>query len=425
MYQAKKITYTQNSKEDLFRCTILCLLFPPFISSIFAFYKFLHYKSRSFGILFFVFFVLFLTYNFFSVDNSLRYFAANDIEDSFSWLTKDPLTIIMAYGKEIGLESSLFFYIYILATYIIWLSCYTNCKETKTINKIDIMIVISSMILRNAMDLLYYTLSLSTLLFLVSRKEKINLKDYLYIIPLIFILHPGVLFFLLPSIGLYYILNSSTKRRNNIVYFLYLGGVYIASALITHISIPTTGIAIIDTLNASFNHYTNNENKWGIRTTELSGITFFIQYYVISFFYAIIFIITLYKRDRIKQKFILAIFQIAFIMLPNFWNFVTLSERLLVALSLTSCLCIVMLIQTKAINIRLKYIAWIYIFIFSFNLFRATRMELSGVFKNKSYNEIVLHSYYVPSILLFDYQSWGFSNKFIESNSLFKYFFNR
>ena len=56
MYQTKKITYSQNSKEDLFRCTILCLLFPPFISSIFAFYKFLHYKSRSFGILFFVFF---------------------------------------------------------------------------------------------------------------------------------------------------------------------------------------------------------------------------------------------------------------------------------------------------------------------------------------------------------------------------------
>lgn len=74
------------------------------------------------------------------------------------------------------------------------------------------------------------------------------------------------------------------------------------------------------------------------------------------------------------------------VMLPNFWNYVTITERLMVVLSLTSILCLIMLQQEY--KIQTKYIAYICVFIFGFHTFRASRMDLHGVFYRNSYQEI-------------------------------------
>ena len=107
-------------------------------------------------------------------------------------------------------------------------------------------------------------------------------------------------------------------------------------------------------------------------------------------------------------------------MLPNFWNYVTITERLMVVLSLTSILCLIMLQQEY--KIQTKYIAYICVFIFGFHTFRASRMDLHGVFYRNSYQEIQKRSYYIPSILLFNFDTWGYSNEFMNKNSQFKHF---
>ena len=394
---------------------IICLFFPPLISTLLSLFKFIQ-RGAQFGIVFFIYFVLFLTYNFFSIDNCYRFFNAHNLFLSDLWYLGDPLTNLMQGGINIGLECSHFFYLYILLTYIFWFFTFKNCnyKETKGW---FIIILIGAMILRNAMDLLYYTLSLTFLLFITSQKENIKIKDFIYIIPIIYLIHPGVLLILFPSIGLYYIF----KKQKEKIYPLYLIGLFLFTFTIKYIPISIIGISIIDNISQSFVSYTSDDNEWGNRQNELSGLTYFLQFYLTSFFYLIIFLLSIYYRKYIKQKFILAIFQCTIIMLPNFWNFVTLTERFLVVLSLTSFLCLIMIIPFSSFRyITKQSVAIIALCLWAFNTFRATKQDLSLVFNPPSYKQIQKYSYYIPSILLIDYHNWGFSDTFIKQNSSLK-----
>lgn len=410
---SKKPTCKHLTHKEFIEFCALCLFLPPFISTIFSFIKFLNYRNKSTAVLFIIFFTLYLSYNFVSVDNSLRFFSAEKISDYSNWYEGDPLTYLIHLGNQIHISSSSFFYLFTLTIYLFWYYSYRNIR--KDLKKWDIIILITAVILRNAIDLSYYTLSLTFLIFYVTKKSHITIWDYIIIIIIIFLLHPGVLMVFLPSILLYYII----QNRSTALYYLYLVSLFILTANLQNI-IPITGISIIDNIGNAYSHYTSTDNKWGVREDNLSGMTYFIQYYVIVSLHFIIFIFTIIKRNKIKNKFILSIFQTTIVMLPNFWNYVTITERLMVVLSLTSILCLIMLQQEY--KIQTKYIAYICVFIFVFHTFRASRMDLNGVFNKNSYQEIQQRSYYIPSILLFNFDTWGYSNEFMNKNSQFKYF---
>lgn len=405
----------KHYKGEVIYTFIVCLLLPPSISTLLCLHKFIK-KGSQFGIIFFIYFVLFLTYNFFSIDNCYRFFRAHNLFISDFWYLGDPLTYLIKEGINWGLECSHFFYLYILFTYIFWFLTFKNCNNQESKGWF-VITIIGAMILRNAMDLLYYTLSLTFLLFMVSKKENIRIKDYIYIIPIIYLLHPGVLLILCPSAALYYIFKNKKEK----LYPLYLIVLFLFTFIIRYIPIPTTGISIIDNISQTFISYTSDENEWGIRQNKLSGLTYFIQFYCITVFYFIIFILSIYYRKKIKQKFILAIFQCTIIMLPNFWIFVTLTERFLVVLSLTSFLCLISILPFTSIRIiTKKSIAIVALCLWAFNTFRASKLDLSLVFNHSSYTKIQQQSYYIPSILLIDYKNWGFSDSFIKQNSSLK-----
>ena len=412
--------YSTNNKlinkaylKEFTELCIFCFFLPPIISTTILFFKFLKNRNTLTGTLFFIFLTLFLSYNYFSVDNSLRFFSAEKISELTYWYNGDPLTYLISVGNKIGISSSCFFYTFTLIIYLFWFYTYQNIKSNNS--KWDIIIIISAMILRNAIDLTYYTLAVSFLLFTLTKVSKLSIKICLCLAIAIYLLHPGVLIVFLPSIILYKLI----QNKCTFYYYLYLVLLYILTANLELI-IPTTGISFIDNMSNAYFHYTDSENKWGLRKENLSGVTFFFQYYVTSFLYLIIFIFTIIKREKLFNKFILSIFQSAMVMLPSFWKYVTITERLMVILSLTSVLCIIML--QKEYKIKSKYIAYLYFSIFLFHTFRASKMELGGVFYSNSYLPIQQRSYYIPSLLLFNFDTWGYSNDFIKSNSQFKYF---
>lgn len=399
----------------------LCFLLPPFFSTILALYKFYNHKNIRYGLLLCMFGVLFVMYNIYSVDNVLRLWNAYDKYSTDLWYMGDPLTNLIRNSLSYGLGCSTFFYIYIISIYIFWL--YTLKNTTHYFTKSIVIIFVFGMILRNAVDLVYYTLSLTATLYLVSKKE-VEVRDYLYIIPLVYILHPGFFIILVPSIFLYYII----KKQNNFLYFSYSTLLFIIFFLFNKIQITNTGIALFDNLIESFKLYTDAENKWGAQEKNITGFWYFLKYYGMATWYMIIYFYTFKYRYKLPQKHIIAIFQTAIIALPNLWNFVTLSERIMTVLSLTSWLC---LIQLQSINNNFNinnflkkgnYLALISIIIFTLNLFKFTPIRIDRIFRNNNYMEIKQRSFYVPSILLFNQEEFGFSDSFVKQNTTLQRF---
>lgn len=398
---------------------ILGLILPPIISVLISFYFFCKYRTKQFGIIFFIFFVLFVSYNIYSYDNTLRVWSVFHGSDKISWLLGDPLTNIIRYFLPIGLESSNFFYGYILCIYIFWMLTVYNMQIKWDIPVV--LICIFGMILRNAVDLVYYTLAVSFLLYIVSKKV-IRFKDYLYIIPVLYIFHPGVFFVFLPAMLLYYVL----KKSKSYIYYMVLIGIAIFYFFIGNIKIPSFGIPIIDEIAASLYNYIDADNIWGKQERDFSGMTFFMQYYCMMFWYIVIFIFTIKYRDKMKQKYIIAIYQVATIASICMLNYVTLMERSMVILSLASWLCLILLIKANVFSVKnplrkYKVLSAIAVLIFLLNVFRFTSIPLGDVFNNDSYKKIQARSYYVPSLVLFDTKNFGFSDDYVMQNS--SYFF--
>lgn len=406
-------SHYKNYKESTILWGI-CAIFPPFFSSLLSFYAFYNKRNKEYAILFITYTVLFISYNVFSVDNILRY-NVTQLNENLSWYLGDPLTNLMRLGTQYcHLECSHFFYLYSVLIYIFWYLTLRNCCVK--FNKPIVIIFIFAMILRNAFDLVYYTLSFTLLTYMMSKENFISYNKLVYIIPIIYLIHPGVLLILLPSIILVYIFYKGYK----FIYYTYLVVLFFVTYALSYINIPLTGIPFVDTLIESFSSYTGNENKWGVRDLEISGITYIIRYYLISSLYFIIFLLTVKYRNRIHQKNILSIFQCSVLMMPGTLQLTTISERNYVILSLTSFLCLVILIQNKIIKFNIKIISIIAILVFIFNFFRNSPMKLSGVFKKDTYTEIQIRSYILPSIILFDYHDFGFSDNFIKNNSKIK-----
>ena len=105
---SKKPTCKHLTHKEFIEFCALCLFLPPFISTIFSFIKFLNYRNKSTAVLFIIFFTLYLSYNFVSVDNSLRFFSAEKISDYSNWYEGDPLTYLIHLGNQIHISSSSF-----------------------------------------------------------------------------------------------------------------------------------------------------------------------------------------------------------------------------------------------------------------------------------------------------------------------------
>ena len=409
---------TKEIKFPIWLVVILVgMFFPPIISMIIALLMCYIYRDINYLISFTVFFVLFLTYNFFSIDNIGRF---NDAYSQFGeefWYLGDPLSNLMRFGvQNYNLQCSLFFFLYILLTYLFFLNALKNCYSSKWSTSL-LLIFVTTISLRNSMDLLYYCLSATFMCYYITRKENFSILNYMMLILTIYLIHPGLLIILLPAICINYIIKNIHKN-NKWVYYITLILVYCLYFILSKTSVSTIGIPFIDAILSAFSSYTS-DNYWGIRTgaTSITGISYTIMYYIVPGIYFILFIISVLNVDKIRTKFLVAVFQAAMLMYPNFINYVTLTERTLLVLSITFILLAIVLFK-ETFNFSIKWIALYCLLIFSFTTWKGSgAVRLSNVFEPSSYNAARAHSYYMPSVLLLDYKHFGYSDEFLKENT--------
>lgn len=408
------------SKHNLFVVIMISLLLPPFFSVIYLFSLLSKYKKRDYLIVFLFFFVLYLTYNFFSIDNVGRFTNASLPSYEMIWLLMDPLTIVLHYGmKYLSLESNHFFLFCIFVIYYFWMQTFTTSVKNR-LNSSVLLIGITALSLRYSMDLLYYCLA-ATFAFWMAAKKEYSLKYLIILLSCVYLLHPGFLLILCPSIGLYYGIKLSLNKKKYI-YIVSLIIIYIFAYMISHTTfLNTLGIPFIDVMLESFNSYVG-DGAWGQRSGNrmIGGFTYTIAYYLIPSMYFIVFLLSVKYYSSLQNKKILSIFQTAMLFYPNFINFVTLTERTLLVLSLTFILVLFMLKDSKCKTIKLltnRNVLICCLCISFFNFYKMSgAVKLSNVFRINTYEEIRNRSYYVPSIFLLDYNSYGFSNDYLKRN---------
>lgn len=396
---------------------VVGMLFPPIVSIVLSLVIFYVYKDSNYLIPFAVFFVLFLTYNFFSIDNIGRF---NDVYSRFEeefWYLGDPLSNLMRFGvRNFNLQCSHFFYSYILLVYLFFLNALKQCHSGKW-DICLLLIFVATISLRNSMDLLYYCLATTFMCYYITRKESFSIFNYLILIAIIYLIHSGLLIILLPAICLNYIIKIIHSNKKWL-YYLTLILIYCLYFTLSKTTVSTVGIPFIDSGLSAFSSYTS-DGYWGIRegATSITGISYTIMYYIIPGIYFLLFIISVLKIEKIRTRFLVAVFQTAMLMYPNFINYVTLTERTLLVLSITFILLSIVLFK-EIFNFTIKWIALYCLLIFTFTTWKGSgAVRLSNVFEPSSYNIVQTHSYYMPSLLLLDYKHFGYSDDFLKQNT--------
>ena len=280
---------------------IVGLLLPPIISMVLSLFCAYQNKDKNYLIPFSIFFVLFLTYNFFSIDNIGRF---NYVYSSYSqelWYLGDPLSNIMRYGvRALNLECSHFYYIYILSVYLLFFQTLKQCYDGRW--NIDLFLIfVTTISLRIAIDLLYYCLSTVFMCYYITRKDRLSVLNYILLVVIVYLLHPGLLIILLPAICLNFSIKS-IKNNKKWLYYISLIIIYFIYFFLAKTSVTSVGIPIIDTVLSSFSAYTS-DSYWGIRdaSTAISGISYTIMYYLIPGIYFILFIVSILSINKIQK----------------------------------------------------------------------------------------------------------------------------
>lgn len=402
----------ENRAQDII-CGGICCVLPPAFSTLFSFFCFVATKRRIFGYFFFVFATLLLTYLFFSYDTASRfwYTMPGKIDWSMFWVD-DFLSTLTRLFRNHGASFISVFYLYYLLIFLIWYKVFFRCCDNIPLGLSLVTLMAFGVGLRDAIDLTYYTLAVLLSLFFFTRQRGSSI-NIVWALLAVFLVHRGALMVVLPAIVLYYIL----KKGNAIYYWLFLSLFFASTFLFDNLNLSYTGNPIVDTFLDSYGIYTSDSFFWGRRNYEIAGIAMFISFYLRTAWFVIVFILTVIHRNSIKQKFVLAVFQCGFTMLPNFWSYQLFTERTMVAMSFTSVLCVLMLIDSRVLKLSyLKVLAALVFVFYCFNVFRGERLPLKSVFTPGSYSSITSRSLYVPSIVLFDYDDFGFSDDFVLNN---------
>lgn len=391
---------------------------PPVLACLFSLFLFVRKQQKVWGIFSLMFFVLILSYNFYSIDNCSRY-ENTKLELIELIPSGDYLTILAKWLiSTFNVQFSFVIYLYVLAAYLmlcISLNRVWNKKWTLAV----VSLVVSTMSLRYSLDLLYYTLAVNLALIFLS-KQNLSKYKFLLLIALVYFIHPGFLMVLLPSVLISYTYNKGTK-----LYIFSLLIIFCTTYLLSKVTLPATGIQMLDLLVGQFNDYMDPDNYWGKRSASsslTSGLSYILIYIILPLFYFILFTLTVRYRNVIKSKRIIALFQSALIFYPNFISYNTMTERILLVMSILSVFVMIILNKVGVKFLRLQYIACLCSILFLFNAYKASgAVYLHNVFKDDSYQSIRNRSYYAPSIMLMSFRQFGYSNEFLDKNIEIKY----
>ncbi len=390
---------------------IILLLLPPLFSCVISLYILFKIRKLKALLFFGFFYTICLTYMYPTYDMMLRYWRIHNT-DFISIFEGDPLSHLAFYFNNY-FDAYYFLFIYLVVIIILFYKAISFNRNNLSI--FIIIICIFGLTWNNFMNLTYFTFAtVFSLYFMEKYKSK-----YIIYIPLIFIaylLHPGILMILLPSILLHYFLKNAKYKLAIlyiIVYFVFLRIIFGSTLAINSNNLFMTNI--VD----AFNNYTSENSVWGknIRDLGLKGNIFDLIQYV-SF--VIIFYCSIKNISKINTYISTSFFIIALVTIVNVYSFYTFSERIRIVAVISSLIIVSLLYVNKLLSNIIRHsliILTILQFLISNLLFINPRDELF-INEHTSY-DISIRTAYIPTFLLVtNIHTFSFSDSYLLNNSI-------
>ena len=343
-------------------------------------------------------------------DTMLKFWAVYFYNNE-SFFDGDPLSNL-AHIFNGYLDTFYFLFAYWIAIIVLFYKAV--CLNSKYIPTFVIMMCLVGLTWTNFMNLTYFTFATVFSLFFMEKYK----SKYIMYIPVIFVaylMHPGILLVLLPSIPLYYLF---IREKYKIVIFYLVAYYVFLNILFGHGIELSSSNLIVANLIDSFNAYTSEDSIWGknVRYLGLKGDAF-------DFLQTVLFLLVLYYTvkniEKIKGYVSVSFFLIALVTLVNVLDFYTFSERVRIVITLSSLVVVSILYFNNLLPQRVRFaLASLTAlqFVFSNILFVQPRHDL---FSNAytSY-DISVRAAYVPSLFLVTgIHTFGFSDSYLLKNS--------
>ena len=356
-----------------------------------------------------IFYIIALSLIYPNYDTMLRFWNVQNHSTS-SFFEGDPLTNLIRLFSPI-IDCYYFFILYWILTLFLF---YESIIKKERLNLFISCLVFFGLSLTNLMNLNYFTFATCFSLYSFEKYK----ERYFYLILVIiisYLLHPGILMVLMPSVCLYFLF----KREMFIYAIFYCILFYIFCHILFHgyeLNVPTDFVFLTD-LTKSFDNYTNLDNVWGGL-----GMSIGIKHKLWNLCLWIIFIITGYyafrNYRRIFKNVCFSYFIISIILLLNVIHLYTMSERIKIVAIISACSLLALLDKDERLSSLIKSVVSIVLigqFFLSAIAFPHPRADL---FKEPfSSYEVTSNGIIVPSFLLvFDVHHFGFNDEYLKLN---------
>ncbi|WP_455667198.1 hypothetical protein [Phocaeicola sp.] len=397
----------------------LIILFFPFIFSLFySFFKYWQRKTLGNALIFFFLLSIFFTYITLSYDNIMRFWLVqyHSLSDLI-YYNKDALTCLMSLLTSVLFECS---HVFALYSFLIWFFITLAIKNLVGLDKKTYIIAtIFVFFIRNAIDLVYFSLSVSVLAYLSTCIGRIKLI-YLFIIILFSLLvcHPGVLLVFFPAWPLLFLMN---KR-----YYIY--GIVYLFILFICLNFFFTPNNVLDSLGLSFidanfidayNKYVSDSYEWGFGEKNVTGFVVYVHYFAFYVITISAFIFSFFVRK--VNNLIVAILQVSFVLWTSSLQFVTFNERFMIVFYVFSVIFWLVLIKKLGNKLLTFVFCSFLILAFITHAYYVRRTPDQTLMNSgNSIEKVQMRVVYMPTFLLLFYEPFGFSDQFIMKYGKYK-----
>lgn len=393
---------------------LLFLLLPPVWGFPISISLWKKHRNDAYAAIVIALFAVLLSYLFFSIDNVGRIRSIEQFYSLASWGDKGLAQLILSTGVlKLGMESLHILTFYFFLEYYFLYKVFNKILESETAFLHLFILVFCSLSIRFTIDLLYYSLAIITCMYvMICMPNKIIVRVPLAIV-LAYFIHPGALMVSLPAI----VLSIAMRSNSRMLYFIALISVFLYGFLFSKLNISFLGIDSLNHVSEKLTSYTGSNNYWGVRETKLSGITYTIMFFIIPAFYFIIMLLQLNRFGEKTMGYDIALFQAAALLYPSNIHFVTITERIMVCMSLGAIFGLIWLVKLDKYKIRSSQIVIFTAFVFLFMMWKGSMaIYPKNVFIPGSYRNVQIRTTYIPTILLFDYKDFGYSDNFVLKN---------
>lgn len=347
-------------------------------------------------------------------DTLLRIGAMISLSRPFdSFLEGDPLSNLgWLFNKDI--DGIYFCTLYIFLTGLFFYKHMMDFLPDEKMEWFPILLIVFGLTLSNWANLTYSCMATTFSIYAVEKYK----HRYILYIPIIFItycMHPSLLLILPSSLILQFLFQRGWIRMV-MIYVIVLFALYY-TLFHGYQFLFDIQNAMYESAVNSFENYTSSDSAWGsggmnvgVRFWLLIVLTIFIG--VVALFYAI------KKNTLFKNSYSFSMLIVCFILLINVYDYYTLRERTVLAISIAALSLHMQIYRAGLYNLTVKKLlafGVIGVFVLSHSI--SPQGPQAVLISSDKGSSVYSSTFYCPSIMaLLDMGSFGYNNEYIKKN---------